>query len=587
MPSLNSDDKAKIKRAIPKASNKIITAAIARLYVAFPDPHKWRFTGLSGAIVLARDTVGETHFLKLVDVVGAGQVLWDQELWKGFQYNQDRIFFHSFEMDGVLGGLSFAEESEAQGFYKKVAGLKLGQGMIPFRFVSLWIVARPGTEVPINLPNSGSNTSSSRPAAPATDKNVFSPPSRYQGPAPNANLPSDDYVESPADDNAKTWKELLADLESLGITADVIENNRDFVRQYVLDAYGPEAAAEMDAETRPAKKSAAPPPPPPPPPPPASTSQAPSTTTSFMAPFAAPFAPLVSLTSSKRGGPPPPPPTRKSSTSVNRPPSPPPAPPAPERSASPPRTPQRRPVPPPFVPSPNQSSSTPAIPPKIPLDRDEKPAAPPRVPARNHQSSVATSPTSSKYVFNVPPPFEQPRVPQQSLQPAPPPLPGRSRAYSSPQTPPPVPQRTSGVNAPPAPPPRLDHSAAIPPPPPRNPEPYIPPPPPPPPPPPQGAARPPPRLPDRGAVANGPLPPPPLTGGPPPPPPPPPPPMSSSGPPPPPPPPPPPSGGPPVPAAVDPGRGALLASIRGAGGITALKKVGFLSLDLDRLLTTG
>jgi neural Wiskott-Aldrich syndrome protein len=127
--SLNSDDKAKIKRAIPKASNKIITAAVARLYISFPDPQKWKFTGLSGAIVLARDTVGDTYFLKLVDVVGAGQVLWDQELWKGFQYNQDRTFFHSFEMEGILAGLSFAEESEAQGFYKKVVGLKLGQRM--------------------------------------------------------------------------------------------------------------------------------------------------------------------------------------------------------------------------------------------------------------------------------------------------------------------------------------------------------------------------------------------------------------------------------------------------------------------------
>ena len=127
--SLNSDDKAKIKRAIPKASNKILTAAVARLYVSFPDPHKWRFTGLSGAIVLAKDTVGDTYFLKLVDVVGAGQVLWDHELWRGFQYNQDRTFFHSFEIEGMLAGLSFSEESEAQGFYKKVSALKLGQGI--------------------------------------------------------------------------------------------------------------------------------------------------------------------------------------------------------------------------------------------------------------------------------------------------------------------------------------------------------------------------------------------------------------------------------------------------------------------------
>ena len=129
MPTLNSEDKAKIKRAIPKSSNKILTASVARLYVSFPDPQKWRFTGLSGALVLAKDTVGNTYFLKLVDVIGTGQVLWDQELWTGFQYNQDRTFFHSFEIEGILVGLSFAEESEAHGFYKKVSALKLGQGM--------------------------------------------------------------------------------------------------------------------------------------------------------------------------------------------------------------------------------------------------------------------------------------------------------------------------------------------------------------------------------------------------------------------------------------------------------------------------
>jgi neural Wiskott-Aldrich syndrome protein len=126
--SLSSDDKTKIKRSIPKASNKIISAAVARLYVAFPNPHTWHFTGLSGALVLAKDNVGDTYFLKLVDVVGSGQVLWDQELWQGFQYNQDRTFFHSFEMEGYMGGLSFAEETEAHGFFKKVTGLRLGTG---------------------------------------------------------------------------------------------------------------------------------------------------------------------------------------------------------------------------------------------------------------------------------------------------------------------------------------------------------------------------------------------------------------------------------------------------------------------------
>ena len=127
--SLIQEDKSKINQAIPRASNKILTAAIARLYVASPNSHKWKWTGLSGAIVLCKDIVIDTYFFKLVDVVGAGGILWAQELWRGFIYNQDRTFFHSFEMSGFLCGLSFAEESEAKGFYKKVVALKLGTGM--------------------------------------------------------------------------------------------------------------------------------------------------------------------------------------------------------------------------------------------------------------------------------------------------------------------------------------------------------------------------------------------------------------------------------------------------------------------------
>jgi hypothetical protein len=54
----------------------------------------------------AKDTVGSTYLLKLVDVVGTGQILWNHELWKGFQYNLDRTFFHSFEIDGFAVGLT-------------------------------------------------------------------------------------------------------------------------------------------------------------------------------------------------------------------------------------------------------------------------------------------------------------------------------------------------------------------------------------------------------------------------------------------------------------------------------------------------
>lgn len=57
-----------VRRAVPKSSNKIHAAGIARLYLAYPDKHRWTYTGLQGAVVLATDTVGHTIWLKLVDV---------------------------------------------------------------------------------------------------------------------------------------------------------------------------------------------------------------------------------------------------------------------------------------------------------------------------------------------------------------------------------------------------------------------------------------------------------------------------------------------------------------------------------------
>jgi neural Wiskott-Aldrich syndrome protein len=69
MPSiLSDDDKETVKRHVPKASNKIQAVAVARLYVAYPNRNRWTYTGLQGAAVLANDLVGNTYWLKLVDV---------------------------------------------------------------------------------------------------------------------------------------------------------------------------------------------------------------------------------------------------------------------------------------------------------------------------------------------------------------------------------------------------------------------------------------------------------------------------------------------------------------------------------------
>ncbi|KAF1358957.1 actin associated protein Wsp1, partial [Lizonia empirigonia] len=110
MPSILSDeDKLTVKRTVPKSANKIHAVAVAKLYIAYPDRHNWTYTGLQGAAVLANDLVGNTFWIKLVDISSANRgVIWDQEIYDTFAYNQDRVFFHTFELEECLAGLSFA-----------------------------------------------------------------------------------------------------------------------------------------------------------------------------------------------------------------------------------------------------------------------------------------------------------------------------------------------------------------------------------------------------------------------------------------------------------------------------------------------
>jgi hypothetical protein len=52
--------------------------------------------------------------------------VFSQELYQNFEYAKPRGFFHTFEMDDCVAGLSFADESDANDFYLKVIECKKG-----------------------------------------------------------------------------------------------------------------------------------------------------------------------------------------------------------------------------------------------------------------------------------------------------------------------------------------------------------------------------------------------------------------------------------------------------------------------------
>jgi hypothetical protein len=98
--TLTEEEKSKVRSALPTPTYKIHTAALARLYYAHPNPHEWAYSGLQGALVLAKDGArGGALSLALVDLNGTRGAVWSHELYAGFEYFQDRPFFHSFPGD--------------------------------------------------------------------------------------------------------------------------------------------------------------------------------------------------------------------------------------------------------------------------------------------------------------------------------------------------------------------------------------------------------------------------------------------------------------------------------------------------------
>jgi hypothetical protein len=491
-------------------------------------------------------------------------VIWDQEIYDTWSYNQDRTFFHTFELENCLAGLSFTDEKEAKIFKKKMDDREKSASKetkaTPFRDPQSGAISAPPAKQHSRLGgllHLGHRSSSASYAAP---QQTYVPPKQTQAFSPPAAAPKSGI--SMLDEVHPSWRDLLGDLLGQGFTEDQIEEHAEFIRDYIEQnkAQGSTNGAleETSNGTSKDRRGKAPPPPPPAPPLSRADSISPQHT--------------GSTSSSKRGPAPAPPPARRSriENHVTQSPTKPPSPPSrsPQRTPSPPR---RFRAPPPIADAGKYANSDAPAPPSRPRASSNAPNAGPPPPPRPPKMPIDNEP-EVKHKFGVPPPFQgshtssAPPAPPRGV-PVPPPPPRANRdtstAHAVPPVsvvPPPLPPKTpngpvqsSIPSAPPLPPP-LPAQRNVPQPPPLP-----------------SAPRPAPAM---VPPSNGPPPPPP-----------PPPPLQSSGAPPPPPPPMPPSGGPPPPPLL-PARGApastplpaptpskddLLASIRASGGVGAAR----------------
>lgn len=319
--TITSAAKSKIKSSLPSSHYKILTATVARVYIAVGD--QWAYTGIEGGLAFVRllsvDEKGACGF-RCVDLKGTRGVIWDHDVYAGMQYNQDRAFFHTFEGDEFLVGFAFADEGEAGEFYRKVKNrgkyAKSGGG------------AAKSTPSASSSKKKKGKTSSSG----GIDKSMISAPSGFQHVAHMGFSSEHGFSSNNVD---PTWAALLDQLTNMGVSEKDIQKNERFIKDFVGQRGGPAATAAKSSKSPPAppapKAKKIPPPAPsrgptsarkqPPPPPPAprqrpgSVVPAPpppssSSSSSRVPPPAPPARPGAAATAGSVPPPPPPPPTR-------------------------------------------------------------------------------------------------------------------------------------------------------------------------------------------------------------------------------------------------------------------------------------
>ncbi|KAG8994490.1 hypothetical protein FRB94_009886 [Tulasnella sp. JGI-2019a] len=430
MPSqsvLTADDKNKIKACCPAGTVKIMTATLARIYYAYPDPSEWSFIGQEGALALVFDKTKDVFYFRMIDVKGTRGVTWEHEVYDGFTYFQDRPFLHSFPGDRCMIGFVFSDEKEANLLFQKFQKRsKAAQGKSSSK-----------KENASTSKSSSSKSKSKSGKSRGIDKSLISGPTDFKHVAHMGYTAEQGFSSSGVD---SSWDAILSDVGRYGISEKAVKGNEEFIKNFVETAkkeglekanvkMGVPGAGEAPMSKKKAEKQ---------PPPPAPVRAAPSSSSA------------AEQAKGKRKPPPPPVPRRGQtvhgqsnsidSFNVTPPPS---APAAPRKAATPSPPPQSTPpAPPPPPPPPTRGVAPPAPPPP-----------PPPPPPMRSQTMPAPAPT--------PPP--------------PPPPPMRSVAPPAPPPPPPPPptMSTGGVPPPPPPPPPppMSHGG-------------VPPPPPPPPPPP-------------------------------------------------------------------------------------------------------
>ncbi|KAI1298604.1 Neural Wiskott-Aldrich syndrome protein [Halotydeus destructor] len=112
---LSNEENDLVCQLLGKRCFSMATAVVQLLLTKPPEHSKWNKMA-TGVACFVKDNPKRSYFIRVFDIDNRKCMIWEQELYTTFKYKTPRTYFHQFEADDKMAGLSFASEQEADAF---------------------------------------------------------------------------------------------------------------------------------------------------------------------------------------------------------------------------------------------------------------------------------------------------------------------------------------------------------------------------------------------------------------------------------------------------------------------------------------
>ncbi|KAF2351880.1 WH1/EVH1 domain [Trinorchestia longiramus] len=123
----------------------ILAAAVVQVYKTEAPNHNTWHRLHCGVATFSKDNFRRSHYIQVYDIVN-GERLFEQELYSNIVYHNSLPFFHQFQGENAVIGLSFADESEADAFYdtyreRQLAKQRKKEGKYQFKGTCMGVIS--------------------------------------------------------------------------------------------------------------------------------------------------------------------------------------------------------------------------------------------------------------------------------------------------------------------------------------------------------------------------------------------------------------------------------------------------------------